>query len=175
MKAKHVAVGGLAAVLLFAAPPLSLAQPPPGTAAREVIGLPSLAPLVESVKSAVVNVDVQSRVRASEFSTGSEESDDFFDRFFGAPGRGGRRRGREQIRQGLGSGFIIDSNGTVLTNNHVVEGAVAIRVRLDDGRTFDAQVMGRDPLTDVADPDPRSEEHTSELQSHLNLVCRLLL
>jgi len=150
MKAKHVAVGGLAAVLLFAAPPLSLAQPPPGTAAREVIGLPSLAPLVESVKSAVVNVDVQSRVTASQFSTGSEESDDFFDRFFGAPGRGGRRRGREQIRQGLGSGFIIDSNGTVLTNNHVVEGAVAIRVRLDDGRTFDAQVMGRDPLTDVA-------------------------
>ena len=150
MKAKHVAVGGLAAVLLFAAPPLSLAQPPPGTASREVIGLPSLAPLVESVKSAVVNVDVQSRVTASQFSTGSEESDDFFDRFFGAPGRGGRRRGREQIRQGLGSGFIIDSNGTVLTNNHVVEGAVAIRVRLDDGRTFDAQVMGRDPLTDVA-------------------------
>src|SRR5713226_2480902 len=150
MKAKHVAVGGLAAVLLFAAPPLSLAQPPPGTASREVIGLPSLAPLVESVKSAVVNVDVQSRVTASQFSTGSEESDDFFDRFFGAPGRGGRRRGREQIRQGLGSGFIIDSNGTVLTNNHVVEGAVAIRVRLDDGRTFDAQVVGRDPLTDVA-------------------------
>src|SRR5712692_4335444 len=97
MKAKHVAVGGLAAVLLFAAPPLSLAQPPPGTASREVIGLPSLAPLVESVKSAVVNVDVQSRVTASQFSTGSDESDDFFDRFFGAPGRRSeeRRVGKE--------------------------------------------------------------------------------
>ncbi len=73
MKAKHVAVGGLAAVLLFAAPPLSLAQPPPGTASREVIGLPSLAPLVESVKSAVVNVDVQSRMTFSIASSELQE------------------------------------------------------------------------------------------------------
>src|SRR5258708_371687 len=149
MKAKHVAVGGLAAFLLFAAPHLTVAQPAV-TSSREVTPLPSFAPLVESVKSAVVNVDVQSRVTASQFSASPDESDDFFDRFFGAPGRGGRRRGREQVRQGLGSGFIIDPNGTVLTNNHVVEGAVAIRVRLEDGRTFDAQVLGRDPLTDVA-------------------------
>src|SRR5215472_985109 len=145
MKPSHFAVGALTALVLFAAPVLSNAQAP----AREVSGLPSLAPLVESVKSAVVNVDVQSRVNASRFSVGSDE-EDFFDRFFGAPGRGGRRRGGDQIRQGMGSGFIIDPNGTVLTNNHVVEGAVAIRVRLDDGRSFDAQVMGRDPLTDVA-------------------------
>src|SRR5215831_223686 len=145
MKPNHFAVGTLAALVLFAAPVLSNAQAP----AREISGLPSLAPLVESVKSAVVNVDVQSRVNASRFSAGSDE-EDFFDRFFGAPGRGGRRRGGDQIRQGMGSGFIIDPNGTVLTNNHVVEGAVAIRVRLDDGRSFDAQVMGRDPLTDVA-------------------------
>src|SRR5262249_53642510 len=54
------------------------------------------------------------------------------------------------IRQGAGSGFIIHPNGTVLTNNHVVEGADAIRVRLEDGRSFDANVLGRDPLTDVA-------------------------
>jgi len=57
---------------------------------------------------------------------------------------------REQIRQGLGSGFIIDGKGLVLTNNHVVQGAIDIRLHLDDGRAFDAQVMGRDPLTDLA-------------------------
>ena len=50
----------------------------------------------------------------------------------------------------LRSTFIIDPKGLVLTNNHVVEGAITIRVRLDDGRTFDGQVLGRDPLTDVA-------------------------
>jgi serine protease Do len=57
---------------------------------------------------------------------------------------------REPLRRGQGSGFIIDGSGTVLTNNHVVEGAVAIRVKMMDGRQFDAEVLGTDPLTDVA-------------------------
>jgi serine protease Do len=54
------------------------------------------------------------------------------------------------VRQGAGSGFIIDSRGYVLTNNHVVEGAVSIRVKMDDGRSFDGEVLGTDPATDVA-------------------------
>src|SRR5262249_28444667 len=145
MKPNHFAVGTLAALVLFAAPVLSNAQAP----AREISGLPSLAPRVDPVNPAWVNVDVQSRWNAPRFSPVAIEEDSS-DRLFGAAGRGGRRRGGDQIRQGMGSGFIIDPNGTVLTNNHVVEGAVAIRVRLDDGRSFDAQVMGRDPLTDVA-------------------------
>ena len=57
---------------------------------------------------------------------------------------------REQIKQGIGSGFIISPQGLALTNNHVVEGAVSIRVKLDDGRSFEAEILGRDPLTDVA-------------------------
>ena len=56
----------------------------------------------------------------------------------------------ERIQQGEGSGFIIDADGLILTNNHVVENAVDIRVRLNDGREFDAKVLGRDPLTDLA-------------------------
>ncbi len=108
--------------------------------AKEVT-LPSLAPLVESVKSAVVNVDVQKRE-----SPGGEADDEMLERFFGMK----RPRGKGNILQGLGSGFVVDPKGLVLTNNHVVDDAVTLRVRFDDGRAFDAEIVGRDPLVDVA-------------------------
>src|SRR5713101_9555994 len=120
---------------------------PPG---KEVqAALPSLAPLVEAVKGAVVNVEVRSKVTGPRLSMGEDLGDDFFDHFFRRGGRN-RPRGSEQMRQGAGSGFIIDSKGLVLTNNHVVQDAVAIRVKLDDGREFEGKAVGRDPLTDVA-------------------------
>jgi serine protease Do len=95
-----------------------------------------------------VNVDVQAKVgrRGGGRGAPGEGGDDFMERFFGEQGRGGR----EPVRQGAGSGFIIDPSGLVVTNNHVVENAVSIRVRLDDGRSFDADVVGRDQPTDVA-------------------------
>jgi len=141
-----------------AAPPLPLpvAQSPQQPSIRESQALPSLAPLVDSVKAAVVNVDVQSRVVQGRGEELDGEGEDFFGRFFGGQqgrgGPGGRwgQRNRTPLRQGQGSGTIIDGRGLVLTNNHVVEGAVAIRVKLDDGRQFSANVVGRDPLTDVA-------------------------
>ncbi|PTL78277.1 trypsin-like peptidase domain-containing protein [Vitiosangium sp. GDMCC 1.1324] len=140
----------LAGALLAALPMLARAQTaapaatPLQPAIREVQALPSLAPLVESVKGAVVNVDVQSRSSMSE-----DGENPLMERFFGG-GMGSRGQRREPIRQGTGSGFIIDPKGMVLTNNHVVEGAVSILVRMDDGRSFDAEIVGRDPLTDVA-------------------------
>jgi serine protease Do len=64
-------------------------------------------------------------------------------RFFGQPGR-------PQIEHGLGSGVIISPDGYIVTNNHVVEGAVDIRVTMSDKRTFSAKLIGTDPLTDLA-------------------------
>jgi serine protease Do len=68
---------------------------------------------------------------------------DFFEKFFeGMP--------EEQLAKALGSGFIIDDQGTILTNNHVVSGADEIEVHLLDGRKFKAKVLGSDPRTDIA-------------------------
>jgi serine protease Do len=129
--ASLAALGGLFAV----APPARAATPAAAPAASPLVPslqLPSFAPLAESVKAAVVNVEVSSRGHG-------ERNEQIL--------RGGQH---PQVRQGAGSGFLIDSRGYVITNNHVVEGAVSIRVTLDDGRIFYGQVLGTDPATDVA-------------------------
>jgi serine protease Do len=107
----------------------------------------SVADLVDSVKSAVVNVEVVSRVQGPQAPSGP--GGDLFERFFGLDPRQGQPQ-RELLEQGVGSGIIIRSDGLILTNNHVVADATVIKVTLDDGRSFDAKVLGRDPLTDVA-------------------------
>jgi serine protease Do len=122
---------------LVLAPVTALAGDP-----QLVPSLPTLAPLMETAKAAVVNVDVQSKANRAEMRG------DMFE-FLQPQGRG-RGGGREPLAQGKGSGVIIDGRGMVLTNNHVVQDAVMIRVGLDDGRTFEAEIVGRDPQTDVA-------------------------
>jgi serine protease Do len=101
------------------------------------------------VKPAVVAVGVSQTVEAPGAPFGPDE---FFRRFFGLEpdednGRGGKRRFQ---RQGLGSGVIVDAEGYILTNNHVVAEADEINVRLADGRDFKAKVIGTDPPTDIA-------------------------
>jgi len=84
---------------------------------------------------------------------------DFFDRFFGGAPQ------REFKQRSLGSGFILDKDGHIVTNNHVVEGADKIQVILKNGKTFDAAIKGRDPNTDLAliKIEPESELPVMEL------------
>ena len=104
--------------------------------------LPSLAPVLEQITPSVVNIYTQTRVRVRSPLL----DDPFFRRFFNVP-----ERTRERVSQSLGSGVIVDAeNGYVLTNNHVIAGADDISVTLADGRSFDAEVIGLDPDTDLA-------------------------
>ena len=104
--------------------------------------------VAKRVKPAVVAIGVSQTV---ESSPAPQDADEFFRRFFGGEPRipNGRPQ-RKFRRQGLGSGVIVDPDGYILTNNHVVEGADEITVRLADGREFKADVVGTDPPTEIA-------------------------
>jgi serine protease Do len=108
--------------------------------------------VVERAAPAVVSIDTRRKVGNSQFG-GDDEGNDLFRRFFGDPngqGQGSNPRGRSMTVPASGSGFIIDRDGRILTNNHVVRDASEITVTLSDKRTFKATVIGQDPATDVA-------------------------
>ncbi|HTP64981.1 MAG TPA: trypsin-like peptidase domain-containing protein [Geobacteraceae bacterium] len=105
----------------------------------------SLAPLVKKLMPSVVNISTKQVVKARQQSPFSNpQMDQFFYRFFGNAPR------QDQVRQSLGSGFIISSDGYILTNNHVVDKATDIKVALTDGRVFDAKLVGKSPDIDIA-------------------------
>lgn len=117
----------------------------------EVVGFPqSFADLAEKVTPAVVNISTSTTVRMPGnpfrhfFGPDEGPFGDFFHHFFG------NIPDREMKQQSLGSGFIIDKSGFIITNNHVVDGADEIKVKLADGREFRAKVIGRDSKTDLA-------------------------
>jgi len=129
----------LALAALLCAHPARAALP----AAVDGEPLPSLAPVLERVTPAVVNVFSSTRVqvRTSPFA-----NDPFFRRFFDIPSVP-----RERVQRSLGSGVVVDAeDGLILTNNHVIEDADEIAVTLQDGREFQAEFIGADRDTDLA-------------------------
>lgn len=97
---------------------------------------------------AVVNISSSKVVKPGRNQMSPAFSDPMFRQFFGD--QFGQGQGRPMREQSLGSGVIVTSDGTILTNNHVVEGATDIKVFLSDKREFQAKVIGTDPKTDIA-------------------------
>ena len=131
------------------------------TPGRADVPITGYADLVEKVSPAVVFIEVTARTPGQVSMEGQQPFgqpspfDDFFKRF-GMPGPfDGQPQMPGQgpdggVMHGLGSGFLISPDGEIVTNNHVVDGATAIKVRLSDGREMTAHVVGSDPMTDVA-------------------------
>ena len=116
-----------------------------GTVAAENTDFTAAA---ESAVHGVVHIKATTNAQAS-----SERGGDYidpFEYFFGFGGRGGFQRPQPQPRVGAGSGVIISTDGYIITNNHVIEGADELEVTLNDNRKFPAKVIGTDPTTDIA-------------------------
>jgi serine protease Do len=109
----------------------------------------SFADLVERVSPAVVTVTVEEQLTA-EAGIDPEQLPEPFRDFFNQFGQQGRQPLQPHKAVSMGSGFIIDRSGDIVTNNHVVENGKKITVKLSDGRELDARVVGTDKATDIA-------------------------
>jgi serine protease Do len=127
----------------------------------------SFTELAESVSPAVVNIRTVKTLRGGgpvfrhfqrEPFGQNDPFRDFFERFFG------EEQQREYKQRSLGSGFIIDPEGYIVTNNHVIEGADEIVVKLKNGKEFNAEIVGRDPNTDLALLKVKSPENFQALK-----------
>ncbi len=119
--------------------------------ARTMTAPESFSEIAENVTPSVVNIRTEKSVKGGgrvfrHFGEPFRNEDpfDMFERFFGGD------PDREFKQRSLGSGFIIDRSGYIVTNNHVIESADEIRVRLSNDKEYDAEIVGRDPNTDIA-------------------------
>jgi len=157
----------LAVSLVFHENPGRAAVSTPPVDDNSVAALTALDRAMEAVTAhvspAVVNVQVTSKGSEEEMSQNGQEQQlpPGFAQFFGPngpfgglgqPGQGQGRRFQQQqpLQRGVGSGIIISPDGYIVTNNHVVDGAVNVKVTMNDRRVLDAKVVGVDKLTDLA-------------------------
>jgi serine protease Do len=150
-----VGFGVATAVDVFTAPQAVQASSISSSSAVAPAPPMSFSPLVKKASPSVVNISVVKKIEGTEQTPlpygPNDPFRDFFDRFFG------NQIPKDFKQQGLGTGFIIDKEGYILTNNHVVDAADEVKVKLLDGKEFNAKIIGRDPKTDLAlikiDPD----------------------
>jgi len=119
--------------------PERTSQPPLPVSATSI----NFADIAAKMNPAVVNIDATARSRRARrlMTEGAQRDGDPFDL---------GRRGSDVPRRGTGTGFLIDASGHILTNHHVIEGAERLTVKLADGRSLRAEVVGSDPDTDIA-------------------------
>ena len=134
-----------------AAPLLAASSAQPGVS----VTLDTFKDIARARTKGVVNINTSKVVKRQSDSLrdffGGGGDDNPMERFFGPQGgNDGGGRAERETQRALGSGFIIDKDGYILTNRHVIEGATSINVTLNDGKRFDAKLIGRDPRTDVA-------------------------
>jgi serine protease Do len=148
----------IASATLMHAPSPAVAAPPPLSNTASV-GPMVIADLVDKVKPAVVAIKVSIKTALDSDETGQADIpkgsplERFFKRFGDQSAEDGEsempHKGRQQV-QAQGSGFFISADGFIVTNNHVVDKAIKVSVVLEDGRTLDAKIIGRDAKTDLA-------------------------
>jgi serine protease Do len=153
LSAQSTAAAADPPVASAAAPVAAPAAAPAQSAAEPLVhSLPDFSTLVDRYGPAVVNVEVVEKAERGGGVQGLSPNDPFYDFFrrFGIPAPDQGQRDHGPPVKGAGSGFIINSDGYILTNTHVVANAEEVTVRLTDRREFPAKVIGADERTDVA-------------------------
>ncbi len=124
------------------------------TTAAPVMAAPfeGYADLVEQVSPAVVFIEVTAKSSEPEAPAAGSQREEFMRRFgeLNPQFRMPEAPQNDGVTRGLGSGFLISKDGTIVTNNHVVENATSMKVKLQDGREYTAELVGSDPMTDIA-------------------------
>ena len=140
-------------------PPRPARPPPRPRSARgpAIAGLETFRDIARAVNPGVVNINTSKTVQRPRDPFHDFFGDDMMERFFGRRRpRDDRGRERRQTQTSLGSGFVIDKDGYILTNRHVIEGADEIQVTFPDGKSYEAKIVGQDARTDVGAPEDRA-------------------